>query len=323
MRYLGDMIDRVRSDTDNEDWGANEGISDSEIVNFFNDAKEMLQGVILRTYPDTTLFDYRVVINTVAQTAEYPLPGHPSYAGTPTSAPAVLYGNSVRQVEYSYNGDADDYVSIEAVDPRELSPGYSDPISKYAKRGSSLVVSPVPNSAGRLLRATYPARLDELDIRRGTISSATTGTITLAASPTPDTALSNTSFYISLCSVNGTVAKYGLLVDSYNSAARVLTLNSATPLTSAQAVAAGGQFVTLGVRSSTHCRLPDGTPADDFEKYLTVYANWKVLKKDSSSDAESAGNELSIIESDIMKNIVAVTKDAQQVPVLDWSWLAA
>lgn len=322
MRYLGDMITRVRQDTDNVEWGDDEGISDSEIVNYFNDAKEMLQGVILRTYPDTTLFDYRVVINTVYQTAEYPLPGHPSYSGTPTAPPAVLFGNSIRQVEYSYSGSADDYLALDPVDPRELSHGYSDPIDCYAKRGSSLVVSPVPQSAGRLIRVTYPARMDELDIRRGTIDSATTGSITLEAVPVPDDDLEDTSYYISYCTADGTVSKYGLLVDSYNPITRVLTLNAGTPLTSGEATAAVGQFVTLGIRSSTHCRLPDSTPADDFEKYLMAYAHWKVLKKDSSSDAEGAGNELSIIESDIMKNIVAVTKDAQQVPV-DWSWLAS
>lgn len=322
MKYLGDMIERVRSDTDNESWGTDEGISDTDIVNFFNDAKEMLQGVVLRSYPDSTLFDYRVVINTIDRTAEYPLPGNPNYLGTPTTAPAALFGNSVRQVEYSYTGRDDDYTNIEPVDLKELSKVYSDPINKYAKRGSYIIVSPVPQSSGKLLRVTYPARLDQLDVRRGTIDSATTSSITLEASPVPDSALSDTSFYISICSADGTVAKYARLVDSYDSGTRVLTLNTGTPLTVAEAAAAPGSFVTLGNRSSTHCRFPDGTPADDFEKYLIAYATWKILKKDSSSDAEGAGNELSIIESDIMKNIVAVTKDAQQVPVIDWSWLA-
>ncbi len=64
-------------------------------------------------------------------------------------------------------------------------------------------------------------------------------------------------------------------------------------------------------------------PPEFVERYMVAYAAMKLFNKDSSKDATWATEEMNQIEKDVTGNLISITKDAQELPILDWSWLAA
>ena len=315
MRYLGELIKQARRTTENEEYGDNEGISQIEIVGYANDAQDMLQGVILRNVPSCDLFDTQVGLLTTNRVRTISLPGDVDYDG---SALPVYGAGAVRLVEYSYTGDVQDYYRVRKVTLGELSVAVSDPINQYAILGRKLVLGPTPMSDDKDVRVTYVSSLPRLDLRKGQIDSAATDSITLELTPDATLADETLPFYVSISDGLGNVVQYNILVTAYDSVTFIMTVDPDTPILSPSTMA--GNWVTVGKYSTTH---PQIIPDEFADRYIIAYLNLKLFNKDSSADAKWAVDEMNQIERDVVGNLISVTKDAQQLPILDWSWLAA
>lgn len=317
MRYVGDIISEIRELTSNEDYGDQEGVSQKEILSYANYAQDMLQGAILRNVAACDLFDLTVTLQTASRTRTVSLPGDSSYAGSDLP----VYGASaVKLVEYSYTSSTDDYKRLRRKTLGELSVAESDPVNEYAILGRTLVLGPTPISDGKLIRVTYVSILPRLSLRMGKIQSATASSITLASSPTPESELGiiTAPYYVSIVGGLGARVQYSVLVTAYDSGTRVLTIDSSTPVLNPSTLA--NYWIASGQYATTH---PQVIPPEFVERYMVAFAAMKLFNKDSSKDAKWATEEMNQIERDVTGNLISITKDAQELPILDWSWLAA
>ena len=70
--YVGDLIDEVRRDTENEDSSATVGIDTEDFLRYMNYGLQRLQGLLVAN--NVTIFRRAVDISVVADTAEYSVP---------------------------------------------------------------------------------------------------------------------------------------------------------------------------------------------------------------------------------------------------------
>jgi hypothetical protein len=112
---------------------------------------------------------------------------------------------------------------------------------------------------------------------------------------------------------------YNGLISSYTAATDVVTLaaNVSTYLVTGYALAdlANG-YMTLGKYSTTHSKLPDTA-----ERYINEYMNWKIFRRDSSSDSDETNMELKEIEQEIVNSFHMPDKTVKSFPIADYSLL--
>lgn len=308
MRYVGKLIDHVGRHTENprDQVTSEAGISDEDFLEYANFAQSRLQAAILRAYPHSTVFDDEYTQSVTSGTKSYPV-----------SSGDALYGNKCRYCEYSDSGRSDDYWALRYSDIRELGAGAGSPTT-YALRNGNVILGDIPNRSG-YLRTVFPRRLDSLDLRRGRVETKTdNGTyftqITLADDSDLDADALTAAEYLCVNDKRGVVTYYSLPVYSYDSASRIVTLDSSSALLTAGTIAVG-DYVTVGKFSTTHSKLED--PA---EKYLLSYMSWKIFKRDSSTDAVEENSELASMEEEIVAVYGSASLDAQNIIISDPEW---
>ena len=77
-----------------------------------------------------------------------------------------------------------------------------------------------------------------------------------------------------------------------------------------------GDYVVSGKYTTTHSELPDIA-----ERYLLMFGQWRVQKRDSSNDSVDANAEAKEMEADIMATYAEQTKDVAEIPILDTSFM--
>lgn len=306
MKYIGELVTESRRDTNNTD---TTGISSEDFLRYMNYAQDRIFGLILQTNPHS--FQEEIEIDLVANQEEY------------TINENVYLGERVVQVEYSPTGETRDYYKIYEVGllNRNSYPG-SD-VMNYIRRSGKLLLRPPPNDATGTLRVTFERDLDNLDLRRGRINGTPSGaTIDLTSSSfgapsTTDEALFTEDAYICVCDAFGTPKLYNGVISSYNAGTDVITLkaNVSTYLVSGVALAdLADCYLTIGKYTTTHSKLKD--PA---ERYLTAYANWKILGRDAATKAksESFETEVNLIEQELVRSYQEADKDEDQITIVN------
>lgn len=303
LRRTDLLITQVRKQSENTDFSDTTGIGDEEIIQYLNDAQHRLQTVILAQHPAVFLTEN--IQNTVARQESYDLPSN------------AYIGNKVTNVDFSSSGNEVDYTALSLGNLKNRSTGvYGQPFF-YIRQSSKLLLSPVPSTSVSKLRIVYVKRIDQIDIRRGIISSVSTSgsSITtligdLSSTTSLDlTALGNAE-YLCIVDTYGNVKMRNLPITSVESTTGAITLDASFEFEEGESVAIG-DYLVIGKDTSTHSELERNC-----EKYLLAYATYRLMRRDSSVDAPEENNELISMEKEIAAAYAEVNDDVLEIPIL-------
>ncbi|QDP61685.1 MAG: hypothetical protein Unbinned8261contig1001_58 [Prokaryotic dsDNA virus sp.] len=309
MRYLQRIIDQVRRQTENEDVDDFVGIQDSEFIQFLNDAQHHIQGAIIQQHPRA--FVKETLISAVSDQERYDLPSD------------TFLKNKVHNVEYSTTGDDENYYTLEEDTIKRRLSGISGSPSKYIRLSGQILISPQPQSGGKL-RINYIQRARELDLRVGKVSEAATISSSTSFTIALDTEFSNTTSlsehdYICVVDKEGVSVVKNIPISAVTTSAITCdahTVDSDENETNASILA--GHYIVGGKDTTSHGDLPRSV-----ERFLIAYCAWKILKRDSSVDSQEAMIELEAMKSEIVKSYAMISDDIQYIPQLnswdDWS----
>jgi hypothetical protein len=322
MRKSSQLITEAREGTENEDFSENRGIPDREFLRWLNNAQDRLVGLIQREFPD--VFQEETVISTVNNQEEYSLPAD------------TFLGTRVDMVEYSASARPEDYYYIKKASKRERLSGFTADPSFYIRRNDKILLQPTPDSAG-LIRLTYQKRLPKLDLSRGTIDDSWDSSAEL------DT--STNTFVNNRIIVDGNVDfdqeavlaenqitivdKFGVQKMRRIPVESITDISVGTDIMYQIDITPGftfedgetidiGDTVLRGKNSTTHSEL-----SENCERYLVVYAEWKALIRDSSTDVAEKSQELLAIETDIVESYRVPDADVPTIAILDDQFLSA
>jgi hypothetical protein len=294
------LIREVRDNTDNSDFTDTSGIPDSKILRYLNDGQDALQSEILKAHPQ--VFYREIVFNVVA--------GQQAY-DTPFDA---HLGNRIVLVEYSPSGQDLDYYKVDYKPFSERKVSYKSTPMEYTIRTGQILLYPIPQTSGKL-RVNYDYAVRRLDKRRGLVASAT------LAGNTISTLFLSTSDITQIDSTPLLDAQYACIVDAYgNFLMKNIPVTAIDTSTGSVTVATGftfqtgetipsGSYIVSGKNTSSHSEYPEHV-----ERFLLAYAEWKVFKRDSSSDSQEAEAELMAQAKDIAESYGLVIDDVILVP---------
>lgn len=306
LRRTDILINQVRKQSENTDFSDTTGIGDEEIIQYLNDAQHRLQTVILSQHP--AVFLTESIENTVARQESYDLPSN------------AYIGNKVTNVDYTATGNELDYVSLKLGNLKNRSSGnYGEP-AYYIRQSGKLLLAPVPDTSISKLRITYVKKIDQIDIRRGVISSVSTSgnTIsTLVGDLSSTTYLDITALseaeYICIVDTYGNIKMRNLPITALDSTTGSITIDPSFSFDSGETISVGN-YIVIGKDTSTHSELERNC-----ERYLLAYASWRLMRRDSSVDAPEENNELTAMEREIAAAYAEVNDDVIDIPIIqDW-----
>jgi hypothetical protein len=288
MRRLEFQINQVRNSTDNKDVN---GISNAEVVGYFNDAQKYITTLIFKNNPYADVFKTQVEFD-ANTTGIYILPSD-------------CYSiNSISMVEgrFSQTQNNNGYTRIRPIGESEFS--Y---IFGYMIRDNSVNISG-QNTVQQLqkVRITYFRQLKTLDVRQGFISVATPTQLTLTTTPTDLYVMDD---HLSTVDVLGDQIVAG--VRFTNTSGAILTVVSPT-----SAGTAAGQWVVAGINACNKSELPDVC-----EPYLLDYVKQRIYTRNNYSDAEKQLYFTEQQKSEIISIFSKNKKDEDTIPITDASFL--
>lgn len=299
MRRLEILVAQCRRVTENRDVA---GIGNDEIVQYFNDAQDRLQSRIQQEHPQQDYFARQGYINLISQQDAYDLTTLLDESGASFTS-QILLSNAISLVERS-NTQGDTFIPLKFISSTERRTGWG-----YFFRDNYIVIAPLPVSGQ--IRITYTRRLNNLDIRRGSIQAVNSGiSIGLSPGSVPEgTDFANVDY---CCVVNkdGTVILGEIPVTGYNQGTRLIST------TSALVGVTTDHYVVYGKYSTTNCELDDVA-----ERYLIEYVNMRLYMRDSSRDASAQTKLVDSLEDEIVGLYAEPSNDANQIPILETDYL--
>lgn len=304
MRQIQYLIDHVRRVTENTTFSADTGISDEEVLQYFNDGQDEIQAVVFTLFPD--IFQREKEINVTRDQEVYAIPDD------------AFLGNRVQLVEYSSDGQSRNYRPLFQGGKRERLSGVSSEPSFYIRRSGSILLQPAPDNSTGKIRLTYQRRVPRLDKRRATVSAAVlnsgNNTITSLTLDT-STAIDDTGLlednYITIIDKNGAINMKKIPISAINTTSGAVTVEAGFTYEDGESISANN-YVLRGKESSTHSELPDIC-----EKYLLEYVALRLSMRDSSTDAATISALLAKIEETIRRAFSEPDGDVSLVPILD------
>lgn len=314
MRRAEQLITQMRRGTENErvpgTSGTADGISDEDFLQALNAGQERIESMIIKTFEK--VFAKTKVFSVQKGIADIPMPKD------------IFTVHHVILAEFTTTGQERDYYILDRIKPIERRSFEGTPTG-YCPFSNTIILSPIPDtSIGTSLRLTYNEKKPRIDKRRALVDTAVldTGarTITsLTLSTTSDITFDPAEFteqdYICINDRDGNILMEGIPINSVDSSG-VVTVAPGFVYQVGETIP-GGSYVVLGDRSTTTSKLPDTC-----EKYLLAYGEWKIFKRDSSSDASEALAELQMMEQDIVDSFALISGDVDQIPIvnLDYLW---
>lgn len=266
MRRLEFLINDSRVSSNNTDTNR---FSVNEFVKYMNDAQERLQSLIYQHYPDGKNFSKDGNISIVANQESYDLPSD------------IFLDNSVYKAELNLGSNV--YQPLKRLDLAER-----DTVFGYIILDKKILISPIQKvSITNGLRVNYAKKLPRLDVRRGTITSFSSGVSVTVSNYTGLLVTDNMDDYFSIVGRDGTIKASGLNLNSF--AAGVISTDSTF------SGIANGDYVVLGANSTTNSQL-----ADSCERYLTEYCNFRFSIRDTNIDTQALSPLLQSIESELI-----------------------
>lgn len=286
MRRLEFLMAKVRQSTDNADVN---GISNNEIVEYFNDGQKYIETLIFKNNPYADLFKGQEVYD-ANSTGFYDLPED------------CYSENAISMVEGRYNltQNNDGYSRIKPISESELSYMFG-----YTIRNNRVIISGQNNIAQlQNIRITYFKQLKTLDIRRGTIGVVSPG-VSIAVTLLDDTAHLRDDHY-------STVNSLGVQVSS-----GIYSASTISPLlTSDTAGAVTGDFLVTGKNATNVSELPDSC-----EPYLIDYVRQRIYTRNNYEDAQKQMYFTEQQKAEVISIFSKNKKDDDTIPITDYNFL--
>lgn len=307
-KYVDSLIDEIREATENEDFDDTIGLTEEEIIRYINDAQYRLHAKIIAQHP--SVFTEQETYSIVADQEAYSIPFN------------AHLGNRIIKVEYSLTGSADDYYTLKTEQFRNSYEGADGHPCSYIRKDGQILLYPTPTVAGGNLRVTFVRRPKAIDKRRGLLSGSPTltaseaWTISAQNSAAVDQAALQANNRVTVVDGQGNIKASNVLISAATSTS--VTLDSSYSSVAGETVASGN-YIISGPYSTTHLEFQP-----EVERYIRAYAEWKVLKRDSSIDSQEAVQELMEMEADIIASYADVDgDDIYKIPelrddFLDW-----
>lgn len=305
MRKLELLILASRRATENQEFTDTAGIQDEEFIQYFNDGQEEIHAIINQAFP-RILMKQKTISLTQNQEG-YDIPSD-CYLGT-----------RVDFVEYAPNGDPSSFYPLKKGSLKERLNGSQANPSFYIRSGSQLLLQPVPQSSGSVLRVTYQKAIPRLDTVRATVESVTLGASSITSLVLDDSVLMDTAAlleegYITIVDNDGQVKMQGIPVSAISSTGLV-TVGAGFQFEAGETISVG-DHVMRGKFSSNFSQLPDVC-----EKFLLEYANTRILIRDSSTDSGTVGQVMLKIQGSIQTAFAEPDNDPDYIPLLDGQYL--
>lgn len=303
MRYIGDIIDLIRTVSENEDFTENSGIGNDEILQYLNEAQVRIQSAITGTHPH--VFQVETEFSTVANQEAYDIPWD------------AFLGNRIDLVEHSSSTDRSSYITLKQgrLQERISSRVYSTP-SFYIRRSGKILLQPAPGTGNDLLRITYQKRVPIVDLRRGKVLSVTLGSdsiTALALDPTIfiDKEAIEQDQFVTVVDRYGSQKMRRIPIDNVDSTTGVVTVTPGFVFESGESIAVG-DYLVRGGNSSSHSALDDIC-----EPFLIKYGKYQLDKRDSSNDIADSAQDLTDNLKSIVESYSEPEGDVQGIPILD------
>jgi len=287
MRRLEFLINQVRQSTDNKDTN---GIPDSEIVGYFNDAQRYITALIFKTNPYADLFKVQIELPAVSS-GEYTIPSD------------CFSVNAISMVEARFADTSNNkgYSRIKPISESEFS--Y---IFGYITRDNKILISG-QNDVAQLqnVRITYFKQLPSLDIRQAKVVSVTAGTsILLSQEPTGLFQMDD-----HCCTVDSQGVQVVKDIYFTNTSGSALLTTNTTGVNNTQ-------YVVAGENSCNKSLLPDVC-----ESYLLDYVKQRIYTRNNYEDANKQMYFTEEQKSQIISIFAKNKKDDETIPVTDVEFL--
>lgn len=301
MDRVENQITRIRTETENTDFGDTYGISDNEMIAYLNDAQDRIYAEINKRRP--YFFVRQTVLTSPANTEALDLP-------------SKLYLGHISNVEYSQTGGQSDYSRLEqgSNHERDTNPG-GNPL-KYFRNNNQLFLIPTPSSGG-FVRIRYIERVPKLDKRRAKVASATFSGSSLTAL-TLDTTVEIdrdnllTQNYMCVVDKYGSLKVRAIPFTDINSTTGVVTLETFS-LGSDDSTISAGDYVVMGDYTCNKSSLDDIT-----ERYLVSHLRMEVLDRDGNTSGTATQNDkMNNLLGEIIDTFSDVSYDVYNVAVID------
>jgi len=287
MRRLEFLINQVRQATDNKDTN---GIPDSEIVGYFNDAQRHITSLIFKNNPYADLFKVQIEIPATT-VGEYTLPAD------------CFSTNAISMVEARFADTSNNkgYSRIKPISESELS--Y---IFGYLIRDNKVIISG-QNDIAQLqnVRITYFRQLPDLDIRQAKVLAVNAGvSITMASAPI---SLYSVDDNCSTVDASGNQVVSGIYFN--NTTGNVLFTSTTTGVNNTQ-------YIVAGKNSCNKSLLPDIC-----ESYLLDYVKQRIYTRNNYEDANKQMYFTEEQKAQIISIFAKNKKDDETIPVTDVEFL--
>jgi len=308
MRRVEHLIKQIRRHTENvtesgQIAGANDGISDMEVVEALSNAQERLVAAIHLT--NNKLLTKESVITPVASQELYDLPFD------------IYTDSHIVDFQWSSTGQARDYRTLERVSFKERHQVEGNP-TRYILRAKKVLVNPIPTAANQSGLIQYNPRLPKLDIRRGQVDVATLtadAITTLTLDNAWGVALADASFdeIDALCVVDrdGIIKMKNIPIDSVNTTTGAVTVASGFTFDAGETIAVD-DYVVLGEYATTHSELPELA-----ERYLLMFSYKRLFFRDCSTETVAQDKELKELEAEIIESIGTISSDVEYIAILN------
>lgn len=308
------LIDEVRESTENEEFDSTVGLTEEEILKFLNHAQYRLHNKIVAKHQH--VFDEEEEVNTTADTESYDI----SYL--------AHLDNRIVSVEYTSTGNSDDYYPLQKMSVHNRYTGADGYPCKYFVRNKKIYLRPTPTDSNGKLRISFVRKIKALDKRRGQIKAVTTSgsNITnLEINYVNGTTVDSTELAkrTRVCVVDkyGAIKMKNILLESISSSVTydaTLDIDASFAFESSETIAVD-DYIVSGEYATTHSEVEP-----EVERYLQAYAEWKILKRDSSVDSEEAVQELQAMEQEIIDSYADLSEDIIHIPIIneedDWGF---
>jgi len=313
MKYVNTIINEVREDTENTEFNATIGLSEETFLRYINEAINRLHGKIIAQHADVFLSESTVTCSQNTQ----------SY-----SVPTNAFNNTmISSVEYSYNGNTDNYTFLKPTTSRNRASGVTGTPSHYIRKGSNLLLVPAPDDTGATLRVTYIRKPIRLDKRRGQIKAVTTAgsnitnlEINYINGNTVDSGELAKRTKCCVVDKYGNIKMDNILISSIDTSATydaMITVDSGFEFASGETITVD-DYIVSGDYTTTH--LLDTDFDVNIEDYIRQYAVLRIMQRDSSIDQQEAFAVLETMESQILANFKDLSDDVYNIPNINDEW---
>jgi hypothetical protein len=306
MRKLELLILASRRATENQEFTDTAGIQDEEFIQYFNDGQEEIHSLLNQAFPHILMASKEIQM--VQGQEAYDIPED------------VYLGTRIDFVEFSQNGQAQNYYPLKKGSLKERLNGLQTDPTFYIRNGSQLLLQPAPQSSNGKIRVSYQKAIPRLDIQRATVETVTLGAgNTITTLVLDDTLLMDTDAlleegYVTVTDKDGVIKMQDIPVTAISSVG-VVTIDPSFVYQAGESIAVG-DVVLRGKKSSQFSSLPDVT-----EKYLLEYCNTRILIRDSSTDADAVGQVMAKVQNTLQTAFAEPDSDPDYVPVLDGQYL--